>query len=215
LSLQAAVRIAHTHALVLRADELNSVSCGGARGVSDTFASALWILDTLFNMATVGVDGVNIHTFSKARYAPFSFTRSGGGWQAHVDPMYYGMLMFARAAPTGSRLLSTGAPSRQALRIWAVRAPNGTVRVTAINDSPTRTLVLAVRTPHTGGAATLERLTAPTLASRTGVTIAGQTYGAATTTGELAGSLNTTTLQPVQHRYVIELPPGSAALLSA
>ena len=162
LSLQAAVRVAHTHGLPVRADELNSVSCGGARGVSDTFASALWVLDTLFNMAAVGVDGVNIHTFNKALYEPFSFTHSSGGWQAHVDPTYYGMLMFARAAPTGSRLLSTNAASSRALRIWAIRAPDGTVRVAVINDSPTRTLVLAVRPPRTSSAATLERLTAPT-----------------------------------------------------
>ena len=33
-----------------RLDELNSASCAG-RGVSDTFASALWVLDTLFNLA--------------------------------------------------------------------------------------------------------------------------------------------------------------------
>ncbi|HEY2655514.1 MAG TPA: glycosyl hydrolase family 79 C-terminal domain-containing protein [Solirubrobacteraceae bacterium] len=214
LSLRAAARVAHAHGLTLRADELNSVSCGGARGVSNTFASALWVLDTMFNLAAAGVDGVNIHTFRKALYAPFSFMHASDGWQAHVDPMYYGMLMFARAAPAGSRLLSTRAPSSPALRIWAVRAPDRTVRVTAINDSPTRTLVLAVRPPHTSGAATLERLTAPSLGSGTGVTIAGQTFGASTTTGKLVGSDKTTTLQPIQHRYVVELPPASAALLS-
>ena len=214
LSLQAAVQVAHTHGLSLRADELNSVSCGGARGVSDTFASALWVLDTLFKMAAVGVDGVNIHTFKRALYEPFSFTHSHGGWQARVDPVYYGMLMFARAAPTGSRLLSVRAASSRALRIWAVRAPDGTVRVTAINDSPTRTLVLALRPPRTSGAAHLERLTAPALRSTTGVTIAGQTFGYATTTGELKRGYKLTALQPIQHRYVVELPPASAALLS-
>lgn len=213
-SLRTAVRVAHARGLALRADELNSVSCGGARGVSNSFASALWVLDTLFHMAAVGVDGVNIHTFRKALYAPFSFTHSGGTWRAHVDPMYYGLLMFARAAPTGSRLLLTRSAPSQALRIWAVRARDGTVRVTAINDSSTRTLVLAIRPPHTAAAATLERLTAPGLGSRTGVTIAGQTFGAATTSGELARSYKTTALQPIQHRYVVKLPPASAALLS-
>lgn len=214
LSLRAAVRVAHTHGLALRTDELNSVSCGGAHGVSDTFASALWVLDTLFNMAAVGVDGVNIHTFRKALYEPFSFARSRGAWRAHVDPLYYGLLMFARAAPTGSRVLLTRAASSPTLRIWAVRAPNGIVRITLINDSPTRTLVLAIRPPRPSGAATLERLTAPTLESRTGVTIAGQTFGAATTTGELVRSYKSKTLQPIQHRYVVALPPASAALLS-
>jgi hypothetical protein len=161
--------------------------------VSDTFASALWVLDTLFNMAAVGVDGVNIHTFA---------------------PMYYGMLMFARAAPSGSRLLSIRAPANRALRIWAVRAPDGSARITMINDSPAGTLMLAVRPPQAGGAATLQRLTAPTLESRTGVAIAGQTFAPATTTGALTGTYKTTTLQPIQHRYVVELPPASAALLS-
>jgi len=214
LSLRAAVRVAHADRLALRADELNSVSCGGVQRVSDRFASALWVLDTLFNMAAAGVDGVNIHTFSKARYEPFSFARSRRVWRAHVAPMYYGMLMFARAAPTGSHLLSVRVASSQALRIWAVRARDGTVRVTAINDSSSRTLVLAVGPPHASGAASLERLTAPSLESRTGVTIAGQTFGAVTTTGELTRSYRTTTLQPIQYRYVVELPPASAALLS-
>jgi hypothetical protein len=182
--------------------------------VSDTFASALWVLDALFNMAAVGVDGVNIHTFSKALYEPFSFKHSRGVWQAHVAPMYYGMLMFARAAPSGSRLLSVRAPSTQALRVWAVRAPDGTARITMINDSPTRALVLAIRAHRAAGAATLERLTAPSLESRTGVTIAGQTFAAATTSGELTRADKITTLQPIQHRYVVELPPASAAFLS-
>lgn len=126
--------------------------------MSDTFASALWVLDTLFNMARVGVDGVNIHTFRKAVYQPFSFTHSRGGWRAHVEPMYYGMLMFARAAPTGSRLLPTYPASSQALM-----------------------------------------LTAPALRSRTGVTIAGQSFADATTTAELTRSYRITTLQPIQH----------------
>lgn len=214
VSLRAAVRVAHTHGSPLRADELNSVSCGGARRVSNTFASALWVLDTLFNMAQVGVDGVNIHTFSGAVYRPFWFRHAPSGWHAHVLPLYYGMLLFARAAPTGSRLLSTKTRSSQALRIWATRAPDGIVRVTLINDSPTRTLVLAVRAPRASGAATLERLLAPRLQSRTGVTIGGQTFGAATTTAELTGSNKVATLKPIQHRYVVELPPASAALLS-
>jgi hypothetical protein len=157
---------------------------------------------------------VNIHTFSNAVYQPFSFTHSHGRWRAHVEPMYYGMLMFARAAPTGSRLLRTYPASSQALRIWATRASSGTVRVAVINDSPTGTLVLAIRPPRVAGAATLERLTAPTLRSGKGVRIAGQTFGDTTMTAELTGSNDTATLQPIQHRYVIELPPASAALLS-
>ena len=47
----------------LRIDEINTDSCGAAPGVSNAFVSALWALDALFEMARVGVDGVNIHTY--------------------------------------------------------------------------------------------------------------------------------------------------------
>ena len=61
-SLAPFVAIAHAHHLKLRNDEMNSVSCGTANGVANVFGSALWSLDALFQMARVGVDGVNIHT---------------------------------------------------------------------------------------------------------------------------------------------------------
>src|ERR1700694_3840811 len=53
---------AHSHHIPLRIDEMNSVTCGGQHGLSDTYASALWAVDALYEMARVGVDGVNIHT---------------------------------------------------------------------------------------------------------------------------------------------------------
>src|SRR5205807_5734988 len=96
--------IAHAHGVPFRVDEMNSVACGGKRGVSDTFASALWALDTLLEMARIGADGVNIHTFPGAVYGLFSFAHRGGRWSAHVRPEYYGLMMFARAAPPGAQL---------------------------------------------------------------------------------------------------------------
>ncbi|MGI8572938.1 MAG: glycosyl hydrolase family 79 C-terminal domain-containing protein [Solirubrobacteraceae bacterium] len=215
-SLSAAVAVAHAHGLQFRADELNSVSCGGARGVSNTFAAALWSLDALFHMAQVGVDGVNIHTFANALYAPFAFSHPHGAWQAHVTPMYYGLLMFTRAAPPGSRLLSTYAPrsNGDTLRVWATRGVKGTVRIVLINDSPTRAVTVAVRPPIASASATLERLVAPRLRATNGVTIAGQGFGAATATGVLPGTPSTVSLEPIQNRYLVTVAPGSVAMLS-
>jgi len=98
--------IAHRSGDTFRIDEMNSVACGGKAGDSDTFASALWVLDTLFAVARSGADGVDIHTFPNARYGLFTFHRVGAGWSASVRPEYYGLLMFAQAAPPGARLLS-------------------------------------------------------------------------------------------------------------
>lgn len=213
-SLSGAVRVAHAHGLALRSDELNSVSCGGARGVSDTFASALWILDTLFNMARVGVDGVNVHTFRDAIYEPFAFAHSGGRWTAQVRPMYYGMLMFARAAPPGSRLLATAVRGRSAVTVWATRAPDGRVRVVLINRSRRRWVTTAVRAPGSAATAVAERLRAPRLGARAGITIGGQSFGATTTSGTLTGPVRRAPLPAIQHRFVVRLPPASATLLS-
>jgi hypothetical protein len=213
-SLQAAVAVAHRHGLAFRVDELNDVSCGGAQGVSNTFSSALWVLDTLFNLAKVGADGVNIHTFADAIYGPFTFTRVAGRWEAHVKPMYYGLLMFARAVPAGSQLLLTDPPARPYLRVWATRAPGGMVRVVLINASRNRAITIAVRPPGASAVATLERLRAPGLRATGHVALAGQTFGAASTTGELPHSRETPTLHPIQDHYVLELPPASAALLT-
>ena len=55
------VKVATQHGLPFRIAEMNSASCEGAKGVSDTFASALWSLDTMFNFAAQGVQGVNFH----------------------------------------------------------------------------------------------------------------------------------------------------------
>jgi hypothetical protein len=215
-SLAVGVAVAHAHGLPFRSDELNSVSCGGAWGVSNTFASALWVLDTLFHMAQVGVDGVNIHTFAKARYEPFAFKRTRHGWQAQIRPMYYGLLTFARATPPGARLLRTYAPASagDALRIWATRGTDGTVRVVVINDSRTRAVTLAIRPPALGANATVERLLAPRLGATHNVTLAGQGFGAVTTSGTLPGASAIAGLQPIQNRYVLRVAPASAALIT-
>ena len=41
---------------------MGTVSCSGLRGVSNSMASALWVIDTLFSMDAAGVNGVNLHT---------------------------------------------------------------------------------------------------------------------------------------------------------
>jgi hypothetical protein len=218
--------IAHGARLPLRIDELNSVSCGGMRGISDSFASALWALDTLFEMARVGVDGINIHTFPGARYAPFVFSSTGSGaarrWRAVVKPMYYGLLMFGQAAPPGSRLLtvkpaSSGPEGGGVLRVWATRGTDGRIRVVAINDARVGTRTLAVRLPAVGSgspAGTLERLLAPRVSSTNGVTLGSQSFGASTSTGLLAGARRVSVVRPDSGRYVVSVPAGSAALLT-
>ena len=208
------VASAHAHRLPLRVDEINTVSCGADGAVSDTFASSLWAVDAMFELARVGVDGVNLHTFPGAGYEIFKLTQVGGHWQAAVSPEYYGLLMFAAAAPPGARLLRVSGRLGAAVKAWATRATDGTIHVVLINKGPSGR-VFAMRLPGTVKTATLERLQGPGLGSASGVTLGGQSFGAQTTTGRLGGSADLSTVKPIGDRYVVSLPAGSAAMLTA
>lgn len=206
--------IAQADGLSLRIDELNSVSCGADPSVSKTFASALWVLDTLFEMVRVGVHGVNIHTFPGAGYELFSLRRAGARWQAAVAPEYYGLMLFARAAPAGAQLLQLDGASSGAVRTWATRDRGGTVRITMVNSGPqARVVSVGIAGPRAGREAALERLSAPSVGADAGVTLAGQSFGASTSSGRLADPIRSANVAPSHGRYAVALPADSAALL--
>jgi hypothetical protein len=220
--LEPTIQAVHAHHAQFRLDELNSVSCGGATGVSDRFASALWSIDTLFALVRGGVDGVNLHTFAQGYYRTFRFlhSRATGTYAGEVSPIFYGLMAFVRAAPAGSRLLQTGPLHSPDLRLWATRgpAPAKATHVMLINDSASATHTVAIQLPAnpTHARLTLERLTATSgLAGATGISLAGQSFGARTTTGRLSGRVRYTVPRQVRPNiYVLKLPPASAAILS-
>jgi hypothetical protein len=207
------VRLAHARGLQVRIDEANTISCGRVPSVDESFASALWVLQALFAFARTGADGVDIHTYAGSPYALFKFHHHGGVWRAVVYPEYYGMLMFAQAAPPGSRLLAIAGAERAKLGAWATRTPNGQVRVVVINGrSQPRTL--AVRIPGGGPRATVERLLAPSLSARSGVTIGGRSLSTTSRAALWAGQLDVARVPRRGSVYLVRIPAGSAALLT-
>ncbi len=154
------VALARAHGLSLRVDELNTVSCGADPAVSKSFASALWVLNTLFGLASAGVSG-STSTHSRGRGTSCSGSRkTGGTWRAAVSPEYYGMLMFAQATPSGSRLLSVAPTGIPGVYVWATRAPDGTVRVVLTNEGSSPH-ALSVHMPGKFETVTLARLRGP------------------------------------------------------
>ncbi|MBO0768859.1 MAG: hypothetical protein J2O48_09275 [Solirubrobacterales bacterium] len=206
----------HQAGVSFRLDELNSASCQGKAGVSDTFASSLWMLDTLFDMASVGVDGINVHTLPGSHYAPFSFTNTGKGWTGTVNPAYYGMLAFAQADPPGSDLLSsddTSTDNGGDVHSFTSRAPDGTLRTTLINEDQTRPATVNLTLPY-GSSMSSVSLTAPSLSSTSGVKLGGASFANPTTTGKL-GPQTATTVNPVSGTtYQVSVPAGSAEILT-
>jgi hypothetical protein len=206
-----AVASAHARGVAFRLDELNSASCTGRWGVSNTFASALWMLDTLFSLARVGVDGVNVHTLPDAAYEPFSFYRTTGGWRALVAPEYYGMLMFTKADPPGARLVRVSVSARGPLTAWATRGPGPTTRVLLINKNTSRGYEVGLRVRGLSDPAQLERLEAPRPSSTGRVTLAGQSFEPS---GRLLGGSQVQTVTPDNGVYSVSVPADSAVLLT-
>lgn len=207
------VSTAHSRGESFRVDEMNSASCSGKRGVSDTFASALWVLDTLFNLASVGVDGVNVHSLPGAAYELFTFKRVRGRWEAFVHPEYYGMMLFAQAFPPGAQLLDTSVSSSGPLKVWATRDAHSHTRVVLINKDPSNSYQVTLRVAGFSGEAQLDWLTAPSAASTSGVTLGGRSFGDETASGTLPAP-RTQTVSPLAGQYTITVPAASAAMLS-
>ena len=215
-SLRRWIAIAHAAGRRLRLDELNSVACRGKAGVSDRFASALWVTDALFSLARAGVDGIDMHTLPDSAYELFQFSEQGGRWSAQVRPVYYGLQLFARAAPAGSRILALHqAGSASTLSSWATRAPDGRLRIVLINKDPQGRRTVTVRLPAGTVAATAEvqRMTAPSVAAGSGVTLGGAGYGSSTGSGRLPAPRQQA-LAIRGGRMTVAVAPGSAALVT-
>jgi hypothetical protein len=170
-------------------------------------------MDALFTIAADGVDGVNIHTFPDAANGLWDFDHANGQWQATVHPIYYGLEMFAQAAPAGSRLLRVYSGPQSQFRAWATRGPDHRTRVLLINDSLRQSTVAEVRVPSAPRTAQIERLRGPSAYATGGISIGDKSFGASTSTGLLPAPRP----QAVVARsgvYAVGVPPSSAALIT-
>jgi hypothetical protein len=207
------IHIAHAKHVPIRIDEMNATQCPGAAIVLRTFAESLWALRSLFELADVGADGVNIQTTAAATDDLFTPTHGGQGWQVAVQPEYYGLLMFAQTAPPGARVVRLSKSATAKVQAWATRAVDGTVRVVIVNLGNLRKTV-ALDTGIASGPGTLERLQGSSLTTTFGVRLGGQTFGSETSTGRLAGRRRTSIVKSRDGDYVVGMPALSAAMLT-
>jgi hypothetical protein len=208
-ALKPAVALARRARLPERLTEINSVTCGGVPGVSNTFATALGAPDALFSVVRAGVRAVNLEARVYSINAPFGW-RHGG---MHARPLLYGLIMFKRMLGPDSWLVPVhlhGAPPRlRHLTAWAVRSGRDTLKVLLTNDS-TRPVRVAVRLPATGPGV-VQRLLARSASATSGVTLDGQQLD-----GEVRwhGRVTAETVTPAGGSYVVAVPRLSAAMLA-
>jgi hypothetical protein len=179
--------------------------------VSDIFASALWAVDTMFEFASVGVDGVNFHGNSST-YALFTFDPSRKFTLTSVRPVYYGALLFQQATANAARLLPVAVTTKANLKVWATVDNQGVVHVALINKDKTAQGDVTISLPGFG-AGVLIRLSAGNYQATHGVTIGGQTFDGSTD-GTIQGTASEETVTSSGGVYSVTLPPTSAALLT-
>jgi hypothetical protein len=160
-----------------RMSECNSFYNGGAPGVSDSYASSLWVIDYLFNCAQGGASGVNFHGGGNGSgYTPIA---DSSGTVVGARPEYYGMLFFTLA---GEGTLYQTQVSAGSLNVtaYAVKTPSGGLSLVIVNKDLTTNLQVSVTLPQTVTTANLLTMTqlsagatAPELSATTGVTIQG------------------------------------------
>ena len=157
-----------------RINEVNSFYGGGKPGVSDTFASALWSLDFMFQLASYSCEGVNLETDINqmawvSHYSPI-FRDAAGRLVAR--PEYYAMLAFA-VAGKGDKVKLTASPTDANLTAYATRNASKSLWLTAVNKDLSRQVALELVLPPGRSRAEAYRLAAPSIESRDQVTLAG------------------------------------------
>lgn len=158
-----------------RINEVNSFYGGGKAGVSDTFASALWVLDYMYQVATYGGDGVNMETDINqlgwiSHYSPIVHDENG---ICHARPEYYGMLAFSLAG-RGELVKSTldkGAGIN--LSAYATKDARGVVREMVINKDVSRDAQVTLALPGNYIVRQAMRLEAPSITSTNRVSLGG------------------------------------------
>lgn len=206
-SIPSAVAFARTYGMALRLTEVNSVSCGGRPGIANSFATALWSVNSLLQMIAAGVTGVSWHIRPQMVNAPFRISDG----QLQAMPELYGLALFAEITHGPATLFGatvTGA-KQLALTAWAVR--RGHAENVLLINRGARPAEVSVPVHRDDGAAIVQRLTAPSVTASTGMRFAGREIGPS---GTWQGEQVEARVGAAGHVYRIPLPGYSAALVT-
>ena len=213
-SLRLQVAVGKKYGIPVRVGESNSISNGGRTGVSDAFTSALWAVDTTFELAHNGAVGVNYHQASHYGFFEMVKDASTGQTSVYARPCYLGYLFFQQAVSGDSALLPKKIQGSAQVKVWPIQQGNE-LRLAVVNKDPRQADVRIDLDSSAYGDGTLTRLLAPSLTAMKGVTLAGQSYDAVG--GKPSGSYRSESVKVNRSgsssSYAISLPPFSAALL--
>jgi hypothetical protein len=193
-----------------RLEECNSLSNGGAPGVSDAFSSALWGIDYMYWWASHHASGLNFHTGPRSmKYAVF--VTAGDGYAAH--PLAYAMKAFEMGSH-GHLVPIEVNSAPQNFRAYAVLADNS-LFVTLINKehaSSAQPADVLLNPGRPAGSVQIIRLIAPNnnTDAKTGISLGGS---AINDDGTWQGTWTPLDTREPNGGFKIPLPPASIAVV--
>jgi uncharacterized protein (TIGR03437 family) len=150
--------------------ETNSFYNGGAPNVSDSYGSALWVIDHLFACASNGAQGINLHGGGDSTgYTPIA---DSNGVVVGARPEFYGVTLFTLAGQGTIQQTTISAGGLNATA-YAIKAVSGALSIIINNKEQVQNLNAAIQIPQGTTSATLIEMTGPSLSATTGVTIQG------------------------------------------
>jgi hypothetical protein len=205
---RANVAAAAERGVELQISETNSISCGGRKGISDTFSAAAWGLDWMLDLARLGVRRINFHT-ANANYAVVQSTLASN----EARPLFYAMHLFAAAS--NQRFLPVSVESAANVRAYALTGcETCPVTVFLINKDMSSSADAELAVDGAAGRATLMLAKAPALDSP----VSAFDYGGQAvdrSTGLMRGAAaRTPVLRDEGGRYRFHLPHAAIALLT-
>jgi hypothetical protein len=144
------VSLSQSAGLPFRMDETNSVSCGGVAGISNSFASALWAVGYLPKLMGSGAVGVNMHgnVANCKGYSPICAPgpQELAGGELQAQPEWYSLLIARQLLgtwplPSAVKLRGT----RANVHVLGFAAPDGSLRIVAVDDDPLGSAGVVVR----------------------------------------------------------------------
>jgi hypothetical protein len=154
-----------------RFSETNSYLYGGSPGVSDAYASSLWVIDHLFHIALGGGSGVNMQGGDMADYTPIA---NNGPTILGATPEYYGLLVFSLAGQ-GTLLNIKLSTTNFNASIYAVLTSSGITNIVIVNKEVFQSLKITIDCGKPIHGAYLIELRGPGLTATTGQTLQGAT----------------------------------------
>ncbi len=197
-----------------RITETNSVWGGGTKRISNTFGSALWAVDVMYDLVLRGCAGVNFHggwfVQAPTNYSAIDFDSTTNKYYAH--PIYYGMMLFNLASEGKAVPVAMSKQSAINLKTYAVIGKDSSVNIIAINKDFTKAGFITVNGVPGYSKTLVTRLNGPSMDALSGVTLGENMVNDggnwSNVAKEKAGFYQNKT-----ESYQVRIPAGSALLL--